>query len=249
MQQRKITMDPQRPSPQEDTHRQPDHSPSTPRSSHRSLPLLPFSILLTICCLVSFQAWSSQIHEHGFWITNTDEEHAFDPMLADALGNFLLKEKAQQCVDFGAGKGDYVRALRSKKIVCDGFDGNPYSPDLSNGVVNVADLSQPLMLPLKYDWVLSLEVGEHIPKQYEKTFVNNLMNHCVHGIVLSWAVENQRGYGHCNCQNNDYIKKLFSNAGYSNDVEAENSLRAQSKLSWFKNTIMVFRKDTAASPA
>ena len=86
--------------------------------------------------------------------------------------------------------------------------------------------------------------AEHIPKQYERNFIRNLFRHCIHGIVLSWAIENQPGDGHFNCRNNDYVKKIFSNAGYSNDVEAEKALRASSTLPWFKNTIMVFRKST-----
>ena len=146
-------------SSQELALRQPHSSPSNRSALLHSRTSLSFIILLTTCWLFCSQAWSSQIHEHGYWISSTGEGHVFDSKLANALGNFLLQEKAQQCVDFGAGKGDYVRSLRAKGIYCDGYDGNPFSPELSKGAVLVADLSQPLALPFKYDWVISLEVG------------------------------------------------------------------------------------------
>jgi hypothetical protein len=89
---------------------------------------------------------------------------------------------------------------------------------------------------------MSLEVGEHLPEQFEDIFINNLHNNNKYGIVLSWAVKDQGGLGHYNEQDNEYIKTKFSNLGYTNDVEAENKLREDSTLWWFKNTIMVFRK-------
>lgn len=52
----------------------------------------------------------------------------------------------------------------------------------------------------------------------------------------------QGGDGHVNCQNNEYIKQKFLDLGYYNDIEDENYLRNNSSFSWFKNTIMVFKK-------
>lgn len=183
------------------------------------------------------------IHKHGYWSgSDVLAEHAFDPDLAQALVGFFNKEKAESVVDFGCGTGDYVHTLLRNGIFAKGYDGNPDTLKLSRGVAEVADLSQPLSLAKKYDWVLSLEVGEHIPKEFEKTFVENLHRHNIKGIVMSWAFKGQYGAGHVNEQDNDYIKKLFSTYGYVNDIAAEKELRSKSKVFWFKNTIMVFRK-------
>ena len=59
-----------------------------------------------------------------------------------------------------------------------------------------------------------------------------------------WAVKGQGGTGHFNEQNNDYIKRIFAQLGWYNDLEAENQLREQATVSWFKNTVMVFRPPT-----
>jgi hypothetical protein len=89
---------------------------------------------------------------------------------------------------------------------------------------------------------LSLEVGEHLPSEFEDTFINNLHNNNKYGMVLSWAIEGQGGHGHFNERNNDYIKSKICELGYLNDIYSENILRKNSTCCYFKNTIMVFRK-------
>lgn len=71
---------------------------------------------------------------------------------------------------------------------------------------------------------MSLEVGEHLPPQFEDIFIQNLHNNNKHGIVLSWAVKGQGGHGHFNEQNNDYVKSKICDLGYVNDVKSENIL-------------------------
>ena len=60
-------------------------------------------------------------------------------------------------------------------------------------------------------------MGEHIPKIYEKIFIDNLDNNNTKGIIISWAVKGQGGVGHVNEQNNEYIKNIFIKLGYKNE--------------------------------
>lgn len=183
------------------------------------------------------------IHEHGYWQgINIVNEHRFDPLLAKALVAFFSQENAHNIVDFGCGMGDYVKCLSASNFNCKGYDGNPNTYELSDGVASVIDLSQPFDLGIQFDWIVCLEVGEHLPPSYETTLIQNLHRHNSKGIILSWAVKGQGGFGHFNEQNNDYIKKIMTNLGYINDEERERFLRTHSSLPWFKNTIMVFRK-------
>jgi len=189
------------------------------------------------------EANCTQVDERGYWIgEDASSHHLFDEALAHALADFFIYEKASSVVDLGCGMGDYTGVLLNYQIPCDGYDGNPDTPMLTNGLCSVLDLSTPADLGKRYDWVLSLEVGEHLPKKYEEAFVENLDRHNIKGIVLSWAVKGQGGFGHYNCQDNDYIKDLFASYGYVNDLVAENALREQSSFSWFKYTLMVFRR-------
>lgn len=184
---------------------------------------------------------SFEISEKGYWIGHVEECHAIDGFLGEAIADFYVKEKATSVVDFGCGIGAYVRMICNRGIVAEGYDGNPLTPELSGGLCKVLDLSEPFQLKNKYDWVMSLEVGEHLPQQYERIFIENLMRHAKKGILLSWAIKNQGGTGHFNEQNNDYIKAIFESYGYSNDLDAEKLLRSKSKT-WFQHSLMVFRK-------
>ena len=133
-------------------------------------------------------------------------------------------------------------SFREANINCEGFDGNPLTPSLSRENAKVLDLACKVELSKKFDWVLSLEVGEHIPKQFESIFLDNICRHCVKGAVVSWAIPNQDGRGHCNCQSNAYITQQMANRGFQVNKQAELNLRNHSSLGWFKNTIMVFIK-------
>jgi cyclopropane fatty-acyl-phospholipid synthase-like methyltransferase len=179
----------------------------------------------------------------GSWQgVDSENKHAYDPKLCDALVNFFTENKCSTLIDVGCGKGDYVKELVKENIKAVGFDGNKETPLLSNNKCKVFDFSKDCEALGVYDWVLSLEVGEHLPPCYENIFINNLHKLNKKGIVLSWAVEGQKGFGHFNCRNNDYIKNKFISMGYENIIEQEEKLRNSSTKPWFKNTIMVFRK-------
>lgn len=183
------------------------------------------------------------IHENGYWQgTEASSEHIYDPTLGSSLVHFFKNENVTSLVDFGCGMGTYVKTFRENNINAFGFDGNPNTPELTNNLCNVLDLSVPKTFDEPFDWVMSLEVGEHLPKRFEDIFINNLHNNNKRGIVLSWAIKGQGGHGHFNEQNTDYIKSKICKLGYTNDIENENILRNNSTLFWFKNTIMVFRK-------
>ncbi|CDW77648.1 UNKNOWN [Stylonychia lemnae] len=185
---------------------------------------------------------SERISNHGFWIGNESikNEHAYDSELSQAIVDFLKGKGAQSVVDFGCGPGKYTEALLKNGLNCVGYDGNPETPAITNGLCKVIDLAEDFQLETQFEWVLCLEVGEHIPKEFESVLLRNLKNHCQKGIILSWAVIDQPGFGHCNCQNNDYVKKTMADLGFIADQESETILREKSSLPWFKNTILVF---------
>lgn len=118
-----------------------------------------------------------------------------------------------------------------------------YAHTKTGGYVTFTDLSIPLYLEQVYDWVLSFEVGEHIPAEYEDVFFGNMVRHANEGIVLSWSVEGQGGHFHVNNHNNDYVINRMLNHGFCYDQELSDKIREAANLIWFKNTIMVFRRE------
>lgn len=183
------------------------------------------------------------IHENGYWVgMEATCQHVHDYNLAYVLVSFFKNENVTRLADFGCGMGDYVKTFQQNNINAIGFDGNPNTPELTNNLCQVLDLSVAHKFDEPFDWILSLEVGEHLPKKFEDIFIQNLHNNNKYGIILSWAIKGQGGHGHFNEQNNDYIKSKICSLGYINDIDSENKLRKYSSLRWFKNTIMVFRK-------
>lgn len=185
-----------------------------------------------------------KINEKGFWENQTLEGHCYDKQLSEAMVKFFKSQDAKYVVDFGCGHGQYVNYLNDNNIKSIGFDGNPYTSNFSK-FCSQKDLTENIDLSEKPDWILCLEVGEHIPEKYEHVLINNIHKNNKNGVLLSWAVEGQGGDGHVNCKNNEYIKNIFVNLGYTNLLEEENKLRDFSSLSWFKNTIMVFKNDNS----
>ena len=190
-----------------------------------------------------FHTMSININEHGYWDGEfAVDHHAYDKPLSDALADFFKKENVENMADLGCGLAHYVANFIENGINATGFDGNPRTPELTNGLASVLDLAIPFTFEKPYEWIMSIEVGEHLPAHYEDVYIQNLHNNNKKGIVMSWALEGQGGLGHFNERNNQYIKDKVMALGYTNDVEAENMLREASSLWWFKNTLMVFRK-------
>lgn len=121
-----------------------------------------------------------------------------------------------------------------------GFDGNP----MVKPPCQWADLSEECQLGT-WDWVLSLEVGEHIPAEYERVFVENLHRHNRDGIILSWAVPGQGGFGHVNEKPNEDVIEMVCGYGYRHNRAVSTWLREVSTLRWFQNTLMLFERGDA----
>lgn len=186
-----------------------------------------------------------KINQRGFWETEDGHGHMHDQRLMQGLIRLCRAYKHKYLVDFGCGMGDYVKGFQKAGISCHGYDGNPNTEELTGGLGLTLDLSEPQDFGVMYDMVLSLEVGEHIPEEFEGIFIQNLVTHADKMIVLSWAVPGQAGLGHVNCLDNDYIIGKLKESGFRYDARWSGILRRGSLLPWFKKTIMVFHRDGA----
>ncbi len=187
-----------------------------------------------------------EIHENGFWLDYSTEHHAYDPILSNALAKFFKKENAS-VIDVGCGEGLYINNFLKSGINCKGFDGNPNTPKFSGGICGIMDFTKRVHANFVFDWVLSLEVGEHIPSKHENTFLLNLNDLALKGIIVSWAIPGQNGRGHVNCRTNQYIVQKFADLGWAIENELQLFFRMNSSLPYFKNTIMVYSRASTIS--
>jgi SAM-dependent methyltransferase len=173
------------------------------------------------------------MNERGIWTTPEEiATHQFDKRLTDAIINLF---EINTAVDIGCGNGSYTKYLIEHGIKCRGFDGSP----LTMPPCEILDFSRIQNIG-KYDLVLCLEVGEHIPVIYQDTFIDNVCNAAYKNIILSWAVEGQGGDGHVNCHDNYYVIGEFQRRGFLLDAYVTNLLRLEASISWFKQTVMAF---------
>lgn len=180
------------------------------------------------------------IHERGYWLSKDETNtHDWDRPLANEIVKMFKSSKS--IVDIGCGNGGYTKNFIDNGLMCTGYDGSPLTPEITGGLCSVKDFSQPVDIG-KFELVLSLEVGEHIPERYEQVFIDNLCKTAKKFICLSWGVVGQGGLGHVNCRNNDYVIAQMAKRGFIFDIDRSEALRSVSTFPWFKNTVMVFDK-------
>jgi len=106
--------------------------------------------------------------------------------------------------------------------------------------VKFLDLTLPQYWLPRYDWVLSMEVLEHIKVQYETIVLDNIDRSAGYGAVLSWASPGQSGFYHVNNRPAEYLNKVMKKRGFRLDLKTSKKLRTISTLPWLKRNLMVF---------
>ena len=187
----------------------------------------------------------TSVSENGGWCAEisgpNSTQHAFDEPLAKELNEFF---SGKRVASFGDGPGIYKQYLDSKgSLKCyDAYDGAPFVDTTTNNRVKFLDLSVPIYHLDQYDWVISLEVAEHIPAEFEAIYVDNLVRHAKEGIVLSWAKIGQGGHSHVNNRDFEYVKAKMESLGFSHDIKWSTRLKEKASLHWLKDNINVYRR-------
>jgi len=194
---------------------------------------------------------------------------AFDDGFGDEIVKYIQentpnkKGKVATVVDIGAGVGQLGAWLLKNNVNTidwQGYDGGSNVNDFcgqtvrlySGGEIQVPkvcflDASKPVYekdLPgAPFDWVLSIEVGEHVPEEGQNNFLDNLVRLSSHGIIISWALPGQGGHLHVNEKPNLDIVKLMEERGLRFEYTESMEMRQEVKnLAWLRNTVMVFTK-------
>jgi 2-polyprenyl-3-methyl-5-hydroxy-6-metoxy-1,4-benzoquinol methylase len=170
----------------------------------------------------------------GIWSEEEQPAHIFSYNVA----RWVVKNTKGMVLDFGAGVGEYsqyFKDMRIPNVSIDGFE--------CKQIDIVKDLTIDFDLVFKGN-VLCLEVFEHIPKQYESLFVDNIVRHCDSKLIISVAHEGQQGLGHVNCRPDWYVKELFEGKGFKFEKELTESIRKQPEgcVAYLKENLFVFTK-------
>ncbi len=172
----------------------------------------------------------------GVWdLKEAKTQHAFSERLAKIISaNF-----SGLIYDVGCGPGHYVDFLKKDGHEAIGIEGT----DFKNGNL-VHDLTEPLPLMDK-GTVICLEVAEHIPKQFETFFLDNVTGLVDKYLLISWAVKGQGGHGHVNEQGRDYVLKTLNGRGFKLmhvETDALRKTMEKDPLWWFAKSLYLFTK-------
>lgn len=106
-----------------------------------------------------------------------------------------------------------------------------------------ADLSKRIALGKKYDLCISVEVGEHLPREKAEVFLDNLCRSS-DVILFSAAVPGQGGTDHINEQWPDYWRKKFQKRGYACYDAFRGRLWEDGRVEWwYRQNLFLYVKE------
>ena len=180
------------------------------------------------------------INPTGFWNPELEENHVYSQELAEWISQYLPKDKL--IYDFGCGLGNYCKYLLDKGFQnLIGYEGKVADKKVFNNIIE-QDLTKEFNI--KPSNVICLEVGEHIPAEYQDVFLDNICCSCDDKLILSWAIKGQNGCGHVNCLNYEEIVPLIEKRNFKLLENETLSARRviKTECDWFKNTLYIFQK-------
>jgi len=182
-------------------------------------------------------------NKHGGWTLSKEYAYFLDHGITEEYKRLF---KGGDMTELGAGKGCYSAQIKASGAVTTAYayDGANNIEDVTAGMVRYADLTTSPSYLQMANWVLSTEVGEHIPAGTTDKYISTIASTARVGVVLSWAVPGQKGNGHINCRSNEDIIERMSLRNFDIDEEETQRLRTAADAPHFKNTVMVFRKAT-----
>jgi cyclopropane fatty-acyl-phospholipid synthase-like methyltransferase len=188
----------------------------------------------------------NEISKTGYWNGETaHHHHVHSEQLSKWICEFIVKKDIDSVTDFGCGLGEYLKALSPLVNHAIGVEGSIPNEKKYDNICEL-DLTTDLTdyeVDLTSHLVISLEVGEHIPKEHMATYLDNVTYHGTQYLITSWAVRGQEGFGHVNCLDNHEIIPEFEKRGFElMEKETEDARSViEDKAHWFKKTILIFK--------
>lgn len=151
-------------------------------------------------------------------------------------------------VDIGCGCGIYLREFECFGIDVLGIDGSPAAERnlaIGRGKFLLADLTNPLRLPRRFDAAICFEVAEHIPTETSAVLVDNITR-ASDRVIFTAAHKGQGGHDHINEQDPIFWITLFGEREYSlqerDTRELRQELSAAGAIFWLVDNLLIFKK-------
>lgn len=179
--------------------------------------------------------------QSGIWNEKNAVHHQTSQKLVMWIGSKMIDKYCASFCDFGAGNGYYVNELLKRGFHGIGIEGNPSGIKFPVNIF-IGDLAERIFL--HHDVSISLEVGEHLPKEAQDDFMENVCLSANKMLILSWAEIGQPGIGHINCRSQEDVIADVEGRGFYLDREATTEARENidDNCDWFRRTLLIFLK-------
>jgi len=133
------------------------------------------------------------------------------------LGHLFKYYTPTSMLDIGCGRGAWLASAERLGVeTLHGLDGSWVKSDelmSSNIIYSPVDMEESIVINMKYDLAISVEVAEHLTEKAARKFVEAL---CAASdvVLFSAAVKCQGGENHVNEQRQSYWVALFAENGY-----------------------------------
>lgn len=147
-------------------------------------------------------------------------------------------------IDVGCGPGLYVEEMRKVGIDAIGVDNDPRA---AGEHIRQIDIAEHVWAgPPFFDVAVSLEVGEHMPRENASDYVQFLESTGADVIYFSAARPGQGGHGHINLQPKSYWVRMLHSVRYYLDPDETAAwlgfMASGYHMGWLTQNGMVFRK-------
>ena len=180
--------------------------------------------------------------------------HFLDEGIANAIATIV---GSLSLLDVGAGSGQYgayfyaSRRAGRPAPAWSGIDGasnvDAFSrtgpPGAGVSHANICDPARrEASARVRKDWVMSLEVGEHLPSTCLPAYTALLHWANRRGLLLSWARPGQPGKCHVSPRSPESLVTEFEALGYVLDEAATAGARQNASFAWMRKNFLVLRR-------
>lgn len=159
--------------------------------------------------------------KNGVWHYNGYLAYECDGRFCEYVARFCADMSISTAVDMGCGSGWYVAKWRKRGLSFAGYDGNPYTKELSKRLLpkgdepcGVVDLLEDIGGADNFELVVCKDVLPYIPKDKLRDVVANLANISSAYILLGWNVPDNLAYIAHNDIDVTNLVSLFEKQGF-----------------------------------
>jgi SAM-dependent methyltransferase len=182
-------------------------------------------------------------YDNHFYLEMSESSNSSAQFLVPLL---MQKLEFNSVIDIGCGDGQFVSEFIKHGITeIKGIEGNWILDSLDKTTapwLELADLTEELILGSRFDLAICLEVSEHLEEQFSDNLIASLTR-ASDLIFFSAAIPGQGGTNHVNLQYPDYWARKFAKHNYYLEWDPREMLWGNKRVApWYQQNCLLYKK-------